>query len=50
MPVKEFRCRRFAQRAIFVVDLLTKNGYQVTTAENGEEGSPKPRPSGPTSS
>ena len=22
----------------FVVDLLTKNGYQVTTAENGEEG------------
>ncbi len=22
----------------FVVDLLTKNGYQVSTAENGEEG------------
>ena len=31
----------------FTVDLLTKAGYQVTTAENGEEGIAKAKASKP---
>ena len=36
MPVKRILVVDDSPERFFVVDLLTKNGYQVTTAENGE--------------